>query len=134
MLAFSNTLKEHGGYLAENRPIVVVGRLSLRDDKEPQIVINRVRPMSDYAQSRGIDITQDVPVVSKPKILYLRLPTEDDRLFAKVRSILSMFPGEESVVVYFADTKVRKGSRCAVAESMVEELIRVLGEENVVVK
>jgi len=134
MLAFSNTLKEHGGYLAENRAIVVVGRLSLRDDKDPQIVINRVRPMSDYAQHRGIDITQDVPVVSKPKTLYLRLPTEDDKLFPKVRAILGMFPGEESVVVYFADTKVRRGSRCTVDETMVSELIRVLGEENVVVK
>ena len=47
MLAFSNVLSQFGGYLKENSPVVITGRLSLRDDKEPQIVINRARPMTD---------------------------------------------------------------------------------------
>ena len=50
MIAFSNVLSEHGGYLKENFPVVVTGRLSQREDKDPQIVINRVRPISDYSQ------------------------------------------------------------------------------------
>ena len=40
MLAFSNVLSQYGGYLRENSPVVITGRLSLREDKEPQIVIN----------------------------------------------------------------------------------------------
>ena len=133
MLAFSNVLKEHGGYLAENRPVVIVGRLSLRDDKEPQIVINRARPMTDYSENLGVDITQDLPV-KRQGTLYLRLPTREEVLFTKVRGILGMFPGEDAVVVYFADTKQRLGSRCALDERMLQELTRVLGSENVVVK
>ena len=50
MLAFSSVLSQYGGYIKENGAVVVTGRLSLRDDKEPQIVINRVRPMSDYSE------------------------------------------------------------------------------------
>ena len=43
MLAFSNVISQYGGYLKENAPVVIIGRLSLRDDKEPQIVINTAR-------------------------------------------------------------------------------------------
>ena len=133
MLAFSNVLKESGNYLGENQPVVIVGRLSLRDDKEPQIVINRARPMSDYANQTGVDITKDAPI-QRVGTLYLRLPTEDAALFGKIRAILAMFPGESQVVVYFADTKLRKGSRCGLDQRMLKELENVLGKENVVLK
>ena len=66
--------------------------------------------------------------------LYLRLPTEEGTLFRKIRAILNMFPGTAPVVLYFADTKVRRGTRCMLAESMLKELETVLGTENVVLK
>ena len=132
MIAFSNVLKEYGNYLGENMPVVIVGRLSMRDDKEPQIVINRARPMSDYAQPDPVDITQET---ARPKgTLYLRLLTEGSAVFAKVRGIIGMFPGDSQVVVYFADTKNRRGSRCDLDPRMLRELEAVLGQENVVVK
>ena len=130
MLAFSNVLSQYGGYLREGSAVVVTGRLSLRDDKEPQIVVNRARPISDFSQ-------QEQPPEPPPPAagkLYLRLPTEQDRLFAKVRAIVNMFPGTNPVVVYFADTGKRLGARCALAQMMIEELKNVLGEGNVVVK
>lgn len=130
MLAFSNVLSQYGGYLREGSAVVVTGRLSLRDDKEPQIVVNRARPISDFSQ-------QEQPPEPPPPAagkLYLRLPTEQDRLFAKVRAIVNMFPGTNPVVVYFADTGKRLGARCALAQMMIEELKNILGEGNVVVK
>ena len=130
MLAFSNVLSQYGGYLREGSAVVVTGRLSLRDDKEPQIVVNRARPISDFSQ-------QEQPPEPPPPAagkLYLRLTTEQDRLFAKVRAIVNMFPGTNPVVVYFADTGKRLGARCALAQMMIEELKNVLGEGNVVVK
>ena len=51
MLAFSNVLSQFSGYLREGSAVVVTGRLSCREDKDPQIVINRVRPISDYASA-----------------------------------------------------------------------------------
>ena len=133
MLAFSNVISQYGGYLKENSPVVVTGRLSLRDDKEPQIVINRARPMSDFAQlEQAEDITQ---VAEKPVgTVYLRLPTEEGKLFEKVRIILAMFPGQSQAVVYFADTKLRTGTNCDLDPRMLEELKSLLGEENVVLK
>jgi len=134
MLAFSSVLSQFGNYLKENLPVVIVGRLSLRDDKEPQIVINRACPMSDYTEQSRLMAQQGAPAVQSTGTLYLRLPTEESKLFGKIRAILSMFPGDSPVVVYFADTKHRRGSRCSLDERMLAELNQVLGSENVVIK
>ncbi len=132
MLAFSNVLSQYGGYIRENQPVVIVGRLSLRDDKEPQIVINRARPMSDFTNDRQPE--QTIPAPPQNGTLYLRLPSQEEPLFGKIRAILNMFPGNNAVVVYFADTKQRRGSTCSLDSRMLDELTRVLGQENVVVK
>jgi len=131
MLAFSNVLNQYGGYLAENQPVVVTGRLSLRDDKEAQIVINRARPMSDFAQESAPEQEQTLLRDGK---LYLKLPTEESPLFGKIKAILNMFPGENQVVLYFADTKQRRGTLCQLDMRMIKELVDVLGDENVVIK
>lgn len=133
MLAFSNVLGQYGSYLAENQPVVVTGRLSLRDDKEPQIVINRARPITDFAENSYAE-AQPEPERKPHGTLYLKLPCEESPLFDKIRAILAMFPGEDAVVVYFADTKHRRGSRCGLDNRMLKELKNLLGAENVVVK
>ena len=132
MLVFSNAISQYGGYLKENEPVVITGRFSVRDDKEPQIVVNRARPMSDYAQ--GAAEEEDVQPVIQRGTLYLRLPSEEEPIFGKIKAILNMFPGENPVTVYFADTGKRRGSRCALYRTMLKELTAILGEGNVVVK
>ena len=136
MLAFSNVLNQYGGYLKENAPVVITGKLSMRDDKEPQIVINRAQPMSSFAERAEMERTQAPKPVPKTTdaVLYLRLPTEEGKLFPKVRAILNMFPGGGKVVVYFTDTQVRRGSTCAFDERMLKELTDLLGTSNVVLK
>ena len=132
MLVFSNAISQYGGYLRENEPVVITGRFSVRDDKEPQIIVNRARPMSDYAKG-DVEEEDQSPVIEKGT-LYLRLPNEDPPLFNKIKAILNMFPGENPVTVYFADTGLRRGSRCVLYRTMLKELTSVLGKENVVVK
>ena len=134
LLAFSNVLTQYGGYLKENSPVVITGRLSLRDDKEPQIVVNRARPMSDFASGNPEPEMIRQPEAPRMGTLYLRLPGEDDVLYPKIRAILNMFPGDSTAVLYFADTKQRRGTRTALADSMIRELKNVLGDANVVIK
>ena len=138
LIVFSNALNEHGGYLRENAPVVVVGKLSVRDDKDPQIIVNRVRPMSDFTDPYVKPFLHElIPPKQEPpgdSTLYLRLPTENCREYKKVRAIVNMFPGDSTVVVFFADSRKRQGARCLLRNSMIDELKNVLGEENVVLK
>ena len=133
MLAFSNVLGQYGGYLKENSPVVVTGRLSIRDEKEPQIVINRARPISDFTD-REVPEEPEQPKVIQADTLYLQLQGEADPNYRKVKAIVNMFPGEGVVKVFFADTRKMRGTRAAFDSRMVEELRNVLGTANVVVK
>ena len=101
MLAFSNVLSQFGGYLKENSPVVITGRLSLRDDKDPQIVINRARPMSDFEgdvppepEEPRYERREQMPRILPGNTLYLQLTGESDPRYRKVRAIVNMFPGE----------------------------------------
>ena len=132
MLAFSNTLSQYGGYLRENSAVVITGRLSVRDEKEPQILINRARPITDFAQ--GVDEPVPQQIIPKGGRLYLQLTGESDPRYSKVKAILNMFPGEEQVVVFFADTRTRRGTKASFDSRMLSELKNVLGDSNVVLK
>ena len=116
MLAFSNVLSQHGGYLKENAPVVITGRFSLREDKDPQIVINRARPITDFSEAPD------------------NVRTPEPQPVRKVRAIVNMFPGDSTVKVFFADTRKMRGARAVLDGRMLQELENVLGKENVVVK
>ena len=128
MLVFSNVIGQYGGYIRENSAVVVTGRLSLRDDKEPQIIVNRARPISDFENQ------PQEPRPAPPSTLYLRLPSEEGKLYPKIKAILNMFPGTQKTVLFFEDTRVRRGTACQFRENMLRELQSVLGEGNVVLK
>ena len=129
LLVFSKVLSQYGGYLRENQPVVIVGKLSIRDEKEPQIIVNRARPISDYVDG----LAEEEPE-RKTGTLYLRLPTQEDGRYRKVRAMVNMFPGTQKVVVYFADTRQCRGAQCSLDKRLLSELQNALGQENVVVK
>ena len=123
LLAFSNVITRYGSYLKENAAVMVEGRLSVREEKAPQMVVNEVRPIEEVTEKQQI-----------PQKLYLKLPTENGVSDRKTRAILNMFPGELPVVLYFADSGVRRGTRCSLREDMLRELTAILGENCVVLK
>ena len=121
LLVFSNVIQRTGNDLRENAALVAEGRISVRDEKAPQLVVNRFQPIAQVA----------VPVEQK---LYLRLPAENTTADRKTRAILNMFPGDKQAVLYFADTGVRRGTICSVRDDMLAELRQLLGEGSVVLK
>ena len=135
MLAFSNVLSQYGGYLRENSAVVITGRLSIRDEKEPQIIINRARPISDFEENVPAAELVRIPTCNTSAgKLYLQLNSEGDPRYQKVKAILNMFPGAGQVVLFFADTRNRRGTQANLDERMLEELKNVLGDSNVVLK
>ncbi len=134
MIAFSNVLSQYGNYLKEGVAVVITGRFSVRDDKDPQIVVNRARPITDFSERNPEPVAenpQNKPITGK---LYLKLPGEDSLEFRKTRAILNMFPGANQVVLYFEDTKIRRGTLCSFTETMLQELKNLLTDANVVLK
>ena len=136
MLAFSNVLNQYGGYLKENEPVVIAGRFSVRDDKDPQIVINRARPMSDFVQEKP-QPAEEKPAEDKPVIyegtLKMKLDGMSDPRYKKVNAITNMFPGNSVVKVYLSDIGKWAAKRACLDSRMIKELKALLGDENVVI-
>ncbi|MGI5936031.1 MAG: DNA polymerase III subunit alpha [Oscillospiraceae bacterium] len=129
LIAFQRALDNGGGYIRENAPIIVKGRISLRDEKEPQLVVESIRPLSDLGPISDLE-----PPPSKEQKLYVKLPSADDPAMVRLEKLLVMFPGNSQMVLYFEDTKKRMGARCVIHEALIEELQEMFGSENVVVK
>ena len=123
LICFSRTLNDSGSFIRGNAAILAEGKISARDEKEPQLMVDSIRPLSVLEGSAG-----------GGKTLYLRLPSREDPRVRKVRLALSFFPGESQVVLYFEDCKKRVGSRCEIRPALIDDLKERLGEENVVVK
>lgn len=129
LIAFQRVLDVSGGYIKANAPIVVKGRVSLRDEKEPQLMVETLRPLTDTDSL--------LPEPEKPKegsVLWLKLPSYDDPKMKRIELILKMFPGSEQIKIYFEDTGKRMGTSCIVHNALVEEMRELLGAENVAVK
>lgn len=125
LLVFSRALNECSPYLKEGMPVSVVGKISVRDEKSPQIICDRLRPLSEPVEQEKEE--------KKEKKLYVRVPSEGT-LLDKVKIVISMFPGDEQAVIVLADTRKRLGTRCEIHNALVEDLKERLGPENVVVK
>ena len=127
MLAFSRVLGESGSYLKENMAILAEGRISVRDEKAPQLMCDRVRPLTEsMAVAEG---------KRRPRRIYLRLPRQDDPRWKKIQLILTMFPGSEPLKAKFEATDTwSQPLPCQVHTLLVAELQDMLGTENVVVK
>ncbi|NCE65218.1 DNA polymerase III subunit alpha [Pseudoflavonifractor sp. 524-17] len=127
MLVFSRVLGESGAYLKENTPVVAEGRISVRDEKAPQIMCDKIQPLEENGQA-----AQNAPQYQK---LYLRLPAQTDPRWGKIQRILLMFPGEEPLRAKFMDTNTwSQALPCQVHPILLQELRGLLGEENVAVK
>ncbi len=133
MLVFPAALSRCEDKLLVGAAVAVEGRISFRDEKPTQIMVNSVQDLEAYTKTAGKP-KRSLNRVSPCGKLYLKLPSEDSLEYQKTRAILNMFPGETQAVLYFADTGVRRGTRCSPEAVMLDELRDLLGDPAVVEK
>ena len=136
LIAFQKALDTGGCYVVENASLIVRGRISVRDEKEPQIMVDSIRPLSDIgtlAQTAAVQ-KPAAPAVQPGQKLWVKLPGADAPRLHKIELILTMFPGTEQMIIWCEREKKRIGARCLIHPALVQELKEMLGEENVVVK
>ena len=163
LILFQRALDQCGPYVADNQAVLVRGRISLRDEKEAQIMVDTLRPLSDLVSPAAAAAGSTVPASTLPgspvsapaesasgpvlpgsppsspiqlagKKLFIRVPSEEDPVLKRIGLILTMFPGSDSLVIWCEKEKKRLGTRCLLHEGLLLELNELLGPENVVLK
>ena len=134
MLCFTRCLENYGSYLKEGQVIVASGRLSVRDEKAPQLMCDFAHPLTGEGEiptSPG----GAAPSANAGKTLFVRLPSVDSPEMAHFRRVIYMFEGSGTPVkIRLTDTGKLIGTTCDLRDSLLKELREKLGEENVIVK
>ena len=151
-LCFERTLEESGALLQEGKVVLLEGRISVRDEKPPQLLVDRIytlekgpvpqRQIQDgwgytdrsVYEPRGNARREAPPQRTAPAQLFVRLPGLEDPRVKKLRQYLVMFPGADKLVLCCADTGKRYAIACWAHPSLVRALERLAGAENVVLR
>ena len=123
LLVFSKVLAECGSYLRAGQPLVVSGRVSVRDEKAPQLMVDQVIPLGAAARAGQ----------EEEQVLWIRLGGEGET-FAWLKKLLHMFPGEDTAIVYLEDSRRKLRTQCLIHDALLAELNEVLGQDNVVLR
>ena len=126
LIAFQRALDTGSIYIKDNAPIIVRGRISMRDEKEPQLMADSIRPIADLGK-----LKPEPPRTNADSKLWVKLPGEDDPRLARIELILTMFPGQQQMIIYLEREKRRIGAKCLIHPSLIAELKELCGDPNV---
>ena len=133
---FSSQLEKHSNIVFEDNAVYLEGNISLREDEAPKLIVNKAILLNENGtvQKSPLKIKKELPK-SFSKV-YLRFPNFTCNEFLKVKEFISKNKGNVSVIFY--DSSVKTYSPYGVSINLdinsYNELIDILGEENVVPK
>ena len=135
-IVFPNVFVKCGAHLSEGSVVEIFGNISSREDEEPKIIANEIRPVDKNAVPQSPP--KSAPVKKdKPVRLYLRLDNVESEKYRRAFQVLDIFEGNTPVVFRLTDTnKTLMAPRTmwvSLNDVMIDELKRRLGEENVVI-
>lgn len=154
IIVFPKVLQACNQYIVLGGAITVVGTLSIEEEKEPKVLANAIEgapdksskpvvrrskkqsPVSFYENNKK-EAEKPKSAKSKKRGLYLRFNSAADKNIKKAKIITSIFEGDLPLYFYYLDEKryerMKSEDFVAVNKTMLEELKRLLGSENVAV-
>ncbi|MEE0980712.1 MAG: OB-fold nucleic acid binding domain-containing protein, partial [Acutalibacteraceae bacterium] len=143
VIVFPKTLIQNAPLIAEGNVVVIKGRLDVRDDEPPKLICEFIstpeNAQKEQAQPvKPAEATQEQTVKKKRIGLFLRFPSEGCPEQLQAEKLLAIFEGRTPLYYYFADKKEYRNMPFErfvdVNEPLLDELKKVLGEENVVLR
>ena len=158
MIVFPKVLAGYAGIVAEHVPLIVDGRISLREEEEPKIICERLftpaqadqlppaeedtRPprgsASRVSHPAPPPAPSETPMRKGIPILFLRVPSLESPEWQRALKVLKVFDGVSRVFLRCADTgqlvEAPMQYRVMMNGVMLDELTRILGEGNVAVR
>ena len=154
MIVFPKVLAGYAGIIAEHVPLIVDGRISLREEEEPKIIceriftpaqLNQLPPMQNESgrpPHPPVPKRNSAPVEQPARhgnpILFLRVPSMDSTEWQRAMKVMKVFDGISRVFIRCTESgelvEAPVQYRVMMNDVMLRELIRILGEGNVAVR
>ena len=141
VVVFPKTLTQHSAMFHEGNVLVVKGRLDLRDDEPAKLICEFVMsPEEALKEAPTVTETKTQPTSEKKKKsgLFLRFKFEGCEEQLAAEKFLTIFEGRTPLYYYFSDKNeyrtLPQSAFVDVNQPLLEELQRLLGEANVVLR
>ena len=120
MLVFPKILAENYEYLTPDKPLVIFGRVSIRDEEQPQIICEKIDFIENFSSQK----------------LYLKVNSLNDENLRKASELLSIYKGNSPVFIFCNDNKklLKSKLHCAIDDELISKLKTIIGESNVALK
>jgi len=126
---FAKPYAEYKHILSDSQPVIVTGRVSEREDRDTELVVEKVELIPETAANANIGQK------SFNNGLYIKISSIEDSRFAGIKEILSRNRGNIPVIIYCTETKrkLEAPKELWVSESLelIDEISDILGAENV---
>lgn len=129
-IVFSRQYAERVHLLQAGNIVLISGRLSMREDREPSVVCETIDP-----NPKNIMKNQDSEKKKQRKGIFLRVDSEQVAELSKIKTLLSIFQGDFPVYIFYKNSrKYEYISSVKLNEPMTKELKTIIGDENVVIR
>ncbi len=122
VIVFSATLAGYRSIMSVGNIVIINGKVSEREDRDPELVCESVEVVPETAQR-------------EEETLYLKIASLDSPKFNSVCDILSEFHGDSDVIIVCEDTRKRimapNRLKVSPSQQLLERLYGLLGENNV---
>ena len=141
VVVFPKTLLQNSPLIAEGKVVVIKGRLDVRDDEPPKLICEFISTPESAQDELPVKTSSEAKTQSDKKKksgLFLRFSSENCPELIQAEKLLSIFDGRTPLYYYFADKKEYRNLPFErfvdINEPLLDELKKVLGEENVVLR
>ncbi len=134
IIAFPKQYSAYGRYLSLGTGVYIEGEITVKEGEKAKLILSRLTPLLTNEEfDRTNTVAEATP--QKQKTLYLKVPSVESSVTKTIQMILKCVPGNSPVVFYDEGSgKYMKagGQGVDVSEQLLNDLSRVMGEENVV--
>lgn len=141
VVVFPKTLIQHSAVFREGNVLVIKGRLDIRDDEPAKLICEFIMTPEEALKEAPLNADnkqQSAPDKKKKSGLFLRFSSEGCEEQLKAEKFLSIFEGRTPLYYFFADKKeyrnMPQSAFVDINQPLIEELERILGKENVVLR
>lgn len=130
-IVFSKLFSEKALLLQPGKVILVRGRLSLREDREPSIICESIERCPENAED---DVREKKPAKKRTGV-FIRVKSREDSRLEKLGTLKNIFDGSFPVYCYYENSrKYEHFGTLEMSEPVLRELEYIFGEENVALR
>lgn len=126
VMVFNRAFTKYRDILKEDNLVTIRGRLSIRDGKSPVVIAETILKWEQKGEEK----------VKDERKIYLRFDTTNADVYNNVKKITASYPGQSPIIIKCSSTNkaFSFNTKVEINNYLTNELIGLLGEENVIVK